>query len=157
MGIFSSLLPKTRRVRPRRKKIATYHRLEGGFLVKTRLIPWLRTEKNCIWLASVAVSKSARQINDWMLRRKNRRTRQLDGSLTGKAGNKVQAIAIRAMYEWMDRIPPGDSIVFRCESADPERQFKVWKRWILRHNWDLQPDIDEELKSFFFYKPRGIE
>lgn len=92
-----------------------------------------------------------------MKRRKNRRTRQLDGNLTGKAGNKIQAIAIRALHQWMTLIPPGDSIVFRCESADPERQFKVWKKWILRHDWDLNPDIDEEIKSFFFYKPRVIE
>ena len=125
--------------------------------MKTRLIPWIRTGKTVVWLASVANSKSKRQINDWMKRRKNRRTRQLDGNLTGKAGNKIQVIAIRALHEWMALIPPGDSIVFRCESADPERQFRVWKKWILRHNWDLNPEIDEDLKSFFFYKPRDIE
>lgn len=92
-----------------------------------------------------------------MNRRKNGRTRQLDGSLTGKAGNKIQAVAIRCLHDWIDFIPAGDSVLFRCESAKPDKQFRVWKKWILRHNNYLNPDIDEELKSFFFYKPREIE
>jgi hypothetical protein len=157
MGIFTHLIKKKPRVRIKRKKTVTFHQLEGGFLVKSRLIPWLRVGKSCVWLGSIANSKSTRQINDWFQRRKNRRTRRLDGNLTGKAGNKVQALAIRALHEWLDYIPPGDSVVFRCEAAMPEKQFRVWKKWILRHNHYLQPDIDEELKSFFFYKPRDIE
>ena len=110
-----------------------------------------------VWLGSIANARSNRQINDWLMRRKNRRTRSLDGNLTGKSGNKVQAIAIRALRELVDYIPVGDSVVFRCESAMPAKQFRVWKKWILRHDWDLNPDIDEDLKSFFFYKPVGIE
>lgn len=110
-----------------------------------------------MWLGSIANARSVRQINDWMKRRKNRRTRQLDGKLTGKSGNKVQAIAVRVLRQWIDYIPPGDSVVFRCESAMPEKQFRIWSKWILRHDYDLNPEIDEELKSLFFYKPRGIE
>lgn len=154
MGIFGQLIEKKPKVRIKRRRVATYHQLADGYLAKTRLIPWLKVDKTCVWLASVAVGKSKRQINDWMWRKKNSRTRRLDGNLTGRAGNKVQAIAIRALHEWFAFIPPGDSIVFRCESADPEKQFRVWKKWILRHDYVLQPEIDEELKSFYFYKPR---
>jgi hypothetical protein len=157
MGIFTHLIKKKPVVRVKRRKTVTYHQLRGGFLVKSRLIPWLKVGKNWVWLGSIANSKSKRQINDWLQRRKNRRTRRLDGNLTGKEGNRVQALAIRALHEWLDYIPPGDSVVFRCEAAMPDKQFRVWKKWILRHNYYLKPDIDEELKSFFFYKPREIE
>jgi len=157
MGIFTHLIKKKPKVRIKRRKTVTFHRLEDGSLVKTRLIPWLKVGETWVWLGSIANSNSTRQINDWLQRRKNRRTRRLDGNLTGKSGNKVQALAIRALHQWIDYIPPGDSVVFRCEAAMPDKQFRVWKKWILRHNYYLQPDIDEELKSFFFYKPRGIE
>ena len=157
MGIFTHLIKKKPKVRIKRRKIVTFHHLEDGSLVKSRLIPWLKAGSGVVWLGSIANARSVRQINDWMKRRKNRRTRRLDGNLTGKSGNKVQAIAIRALREWVDYIPPGDSVVFRCESAMSAKQFRVWKKWILRHEWDLNPDIDEELKSFFFYKPRDIE
>ena len=125
--------------------------------MKSRLIPWIKVEKTVVWLGSIGVSKSKHQLNDWMNRRKNQRTRRLDGNLTGKAGNKVQAIAIRSLHDWLAHIPEGDSVVFRCESALPAKQFRVWKKWILRHNYYLNPNIDEELRSFFFYKPREIE
>jgi hypothetical protein len=157
MGIFTQLLKKKPKVRIKRQKAVTFHHLEDGSLVKTRLIPWLKVGKRMVWLGSIANARSNRQINDWLMRRKNRRTRRLDGNLTGKSGNKVQAIAVRALREWVDYIPAGDSVVFRCESAMPAKQFRVWKKWILRHDWDLNPDIDEDLKSFFFYKPVGIE
>lgn len=158
MGIFSNLIKKTKRpTRIKRKKLVTYHHLEDGFLIKARLIPWIKVGKTVVWLGSIGVSKSNRQLNDWMNRRKNRRTHQLDGNLTGKAGNKVQAIAIRCLHKWIDSVPGGDSVLFRCEAAKSEKQFRVWKKWILRHNNYLNPDIDEELKSFFFYKPKDIE
>ena len=158
MGIFLNLIKKEKTLkRIKRKKIVTYHYLGDGFLVKSRLIPWIKVGKTVVWLGSIGVSKSKRQLNDWMNRRKNQRTRQLDGNLTGKVGNKVQAIAIRSLHDWLAYVPGGDSVVFRCESAFPAKQFKVWKKWILRHNHYLKPDIDEELRSFFFSKPREIE
>lgn len=158
MGIFSNLIKKKKKqTRIKRKKVVTYLHLEDGFLIKGRLIPWIKVGQTVVWLGSIGVSKSKRQLNDWMNRRKNRRTRQLDGNLTGKAGNKIQAVAIRCLHDWISFIPPGDFVLFRCESTKPEKQFKVWKKWILRHNYYLNPDIDEELKSFFFHKPRDIE
>jgi hypothetical protein len=47
--------------------------------------------------------------------------------------------------------------MFYCESADAERQMKIWKKWILRHNPDLLYSIDEETKSFYIYKPMSLE
>ena len=56
---------------PRKKKTKTVV-LPDGQLLKMRLLPWIRTEKGCVWLASLAIGRSKRQINDWMDRRKKK-------------------------------------------------------------------------------------
>ena len=139
----------------RHKKTGTIF-LPDGTILKMRLIPWIRTENGCVWLASLAVGKSKRQINDWMNQRKKKSVSRLSLNLTGKFGPKVQAIAIRQVRQWMIEIPGGDSICMRCESALPNKQFRVWKKWFKKHE-DPAWDISDEHKSFFFYRTRGIE
>ena len=60
--------------------------------------------------------------------------------------------AMRATRQWYEEIPPGDALCLRCESADPDKQFRVWKRWFARHE-DKRWRPEEEFKSFFRYKP----
>lgn len=76
---------------------------------------------------------------------------RLNSNLTGRFGPRVQAIAIRQVRLWMLEIPGGDSISMRCESALPEKQFEVWKKWFIKHE-DSRWEISEDYKSFFFYK-----
>ena len=137
----------------RRKKVSTY-RLTGGYLVVLRLLPWIHTENGCVWLASLAVGKSRRQINDWLKRKtKKKRVRRLDSYLTGRHANLVQGLGVYKLRDWVRELPPGDSITLRCESANPDKQFRVWKKWFQRKEatgWD----INEEFKSFFYYKKR---
>ena len=115
-----------------------------------RLSPWIYTENGCVWLASLAASKSKRQINDWMERRKNTRVRHLDISLTGKIGIRLQIIAMRQVRQWAKELPVGDSMTMCCESAKPEKQFRAWKKWF-ENREDPNWKISEEHKSFFFY------
>ena len=143
--------------RSRKKLVKTLH-LENGAIAVTRLIPWIRIGKNYAWMASLAVGKSRRQINDWLMRRTRRKSvKQLDNNLTGLGGNSGHAIALRHLYAWLAVIPPGDMVMFYCESAQAERQMVVWKKWIQRHHPNLLYSIDEETKSFYIYKPHGIE
>ena len=75
----------------------------------------------------------------------------MDSSLTGKEGNRTQAIAIRQVRKWAEEIPVGDSMTLRCESAVPEKQFRVWKKWFEKHedpNWIANP----KWKTLFFYR-----
>jgi hypothetical protein len=102
------------------------------------------------------VSRSGRQVNDWMNRRKNKRVRQMDSSLTGKFGPRTQALAIRQVRQWIIELPPGDSICLKCECALPDKQFQVWKKWFMRHE-DSKWEISDEHKSFFFYKSSLVE
>jgi hypothetical protein len=140
----------------RHKKVSTYH-LPHGYLVVVRLIPWIQTKDGCVWLASFAAEKSRRQINDWLKRKtRKRRVRRLDSRLTGKYSNRIQAIGIQQVRQWMEELPPGDSITLRCESAKPDKQFRVWKKWFQRWE-DARWDINEEFKSFFYYKSRLVK
>ena len=155
---FGSLSKKKKCKRIKRKKLVQTFIEESGVITVTRLTPWMHIGKSYVWIVSLAVGKSRRQINDWLMRRcKRRRVLQFDNHLTGLGGNKGQAIAVRQLSVWLDVIPEGDMIVFICESAEPERQMKVWKKWILRHNPDLLFSIDEETKSFYIYKPMSLE
>jgi len=140
----------TSRIKRRTKTVTT--RLTGEYILKLRLMPWIFTEKGVIWLASMAVGKSMRQINDWMTRKeKRKKVHLMDTSLTGRFGNKTQALAIRQLRKWITEIPQGDSITLRCECALSDKQFKVWKRWFQRHE-SKEWTISDEHKSFFFYR-----
>jgi hypothetical protein len=140
----------------RHKKVLTY-RLSQGYLVVVRLIPWIQTKNGCVWLASFAAGKSRRQINDWLKRKtKRKQVCSLDSHLTGKHGNLIQGIGVYQLRSWVQDLLPGDSITLRCESANPDKQFRVWKKWFERKE-AAEWDINEEFKSFFYYKPRLVK
>jgi hypothetical protein len=76
--------------------------------------------------------------------------------LTGKFGPRTQAIAIRQVRKWVEELPAGDMIALRCESALPDKQFRVWKKWFTKHE-DLRWEVKEEFKAFWLYKSSPIE
>jgi hypothetical protein len=47
-------------------------------------------------------------------------------------------------------------LTLRCESAEPEKQFRVWKKWFSKYE-DSRWEIKEEFKSFWFYKRTSVE
>ena len=59
---------------------------------------------------------------------------------------------MRSVRAWYDEIPEGDSIAIRCESAEPEKQFRVWAKWCSKRE-DKRWQIVPEHLSFFMYKP----
>ena len=123
----------------------------GDHILKVRLTPWMYTDDGVIWLASMALGKSMRQINDWMNRKENKRRRLMDTSLIGKSAMKPQLMVMYQIRKWMKEIPVGDSINLRCESALSDKQFRVWKKWFEKHedpNWIANP----KWKTLFFYR-----
>lgn len=117
----------------RKYKVFTCH-LDSEWLLRMRLIPyWFDVNGDCMWLASLAVAKSNRQINDWFNVRSKKSVRRLGSKLTGKFGNKTQAIAIRKIREWINEMPECDLLYMRCESIASKKQFQVWTKWMLRH------------------------
>jgi hypothetical protein len=156
---FSSLLKKNKACkRIKRKKLVHTIVLKNGAIAVTRLIPWIRIGKNYAWMASLAVGRSRRQINDWLKRRSRRkRVQKLNNNLTGLGSNQGQAIAIRQVQYWLRVVEEGDIIMFYCESAKADKQMKIWEKWITKHHPDLLHSIDEETKSFYIYKPMSLE
>jgi hypothetical protein len=61
------------------------------------------------------------------------------------------------VHKWCDELPVGDMFVFNCESAEPQKQFQVWDKWLSRkekgYTWISNP----ELLSFYFYKHGDLE
>lgn len=139
----------------RRKKVTTIY-LPDGWIFKMRLAPYIRTKGSCVWLASLAVARSNRQINDWLVKRKKQSTTKLSQQLTGQFGPRIQALAIRQVRQWVIDLPSGDSIALRCESALPDKQYQVWKKWFANHEsnqWKAQ----DNYRSFWYYKPMYVE
>jgi hypothetical protein len=140
----------------RKKKNVLLKLKHQDYYFKMRLIPYVKQGSSVVWLVSLAVAKSKRQINDWLNRRKKSSTCQLDSRLTGKSGNQIQAFAIRQLRQWYFELAPGDSLALRCESALPDKQFQVWKKWFER-NEDPGWVINSYFKSFYIYKPYLLE
>tara|TARA_B100000427_G_C15136619_1_gene432535 strand:- start:79 stop:507 length:429 start_codon:yes stop_codon:yes gene_type:complete len=136
-------------LRTKRIKKTAITKLPDSYILKVRLIPWDYDDEGCIWLASMAISKSMRQINDWMEERKNRRSKILGLSLTGLFASKPQILAMKKVREWMKEIPKGDAIILHCESCLSDKQFKVWTKWFKSRedeHWEIYPNN----KSFFY-------
>jgi hypothetical protein len=134
----------------RHKQVLTI-KLEDNTYLKMRMLPWYKTGKQYVWLVSLAVSKSKHQINDWLNKKKNKRTQQLNNTLTGKVGPRVQAIAVRQLRQWMCVIPEGDFLTVVCESCVSDKQFRVWRKWFIKHednNWI----VNNEFKYFLYGK-----
>jgi hypothetical protein len=110
----------------------------------------MKSKNGRVWRASMAISKSNRQLNDWNTTKKNKRNRQLTSSMTGKFGPKTQAIAIRQLRKWMNEVPKGDSITIKCECILSDKQFRVWKKWFLK-NESKDWHISDAYKAFFYY------
>lgn len=136
----------------KRQKLLTI-RQENGWITKLRLIAWVRNPYGIVWLASVATGKSQRQVNDWLNRRTRKKSvQQLDSKLTKALGYMGHAVVMDQVRQWCDELSPNHAIAFRCESAEPEKQFRVWGRWLLnkekRHKWVA----DENFLSFYYHK-----
>ena len=140
-----------------KKKLLTVF-LPGNYLMKLRLVSWMRTPAGTIWLASLAVGKSKRQLNDWMSRKtKRKRVIQLDSNLTGKLNVKLMLRVMEQVHAWCDELANGDMFVFNCESAEPQKQFDVWGKWLSRRNKGYTWVANKELLSFYFYKHVNLE
>lgn len=140
-----------------KKKLLTVF-LPEKYFMKLRLISWIKTSSGTIWLASLAAGKSKRQINDWMNKRtKTKRVQKLDSNLTGKLTVKLMSRVMAQVRKWCDELPGGDMFAFNCESAEPQKQFQVWGKWLSRKEKGYTWVSNEELLSFYFYKHRDLE
>lgn len=105
----------------------------------------------CLWNVGFAVGKSKRQLNDWYRNRRNKRRRNLRNHLTGPGTMKVWTTALKHLLRmrW-ECLEPGDGMVLDCTSRDPERQFRVYTRWLKQHH-DFT--VDPIRLEFYWFRP----
>jgi hypothetical protein len=140
-----------------KKKLLTVF-LPDSYFMKLRLVSWIRTPTGTVWLASLAVGKSKRQLNDWMSRRtRTRRVNRMDSNLTGKLTVKLMLQVMEQVHIWCDELVKGDMFVFNCESAEPQKQFRVWGKWLSKKERGYTWVSNKELLSFYFYKHVNLE
>lgn len=102
------------------------------------------------WNVGFAVGKSTRQLNDWYNNKQNKRRRSLHKHLTGCQGINTISQGFREVLRLRWQIPPGDSLILDCTSADPERQFKACKYFCRnRKEWLSDP----YKKEFYWTRP----
>ncbi len=107
------------------------------------------------WNFGFAVGSSKRQLNDWYNNRNKKSVGKLKNKLTGKEGATLLLKSFNLCFNMRWNIPPGDLIIVNCESGEPEKQFRVYKKLIRGEGKRNHPDwvIDEENKKFFWYRP----
>jgi hypothetical protein len=81
----------------------------------------------------------------------------MSSTLTDRLHISLSIRALDQVYSWCDELNTGDMIVFNCESAAPQRQFKVWGKWLKRKEHQYPWISNPELLSFYFYKHRDLE
>ena len=130
-------------------KVKTIYFKPENTYIKLRLIKWGRLQEQTFWLLSLAISKSKRQLNDWLNKRKNKRAKKLSAQLIGNSGLLPQLMAVRHLRVWTEELHPGECIFFLCESKEKFKQFKVYSRWFKQrenNGWHTDP-----AKLLFYY------
>ena len=135
-----------------RYKVKSFYFKPENKYIKLRLVKWGKRQNITFWLLSLGISKSKRQLNDWLNKRKNKRAKKLSAQLTGNSGLLPQLMAVRHLRVWTEELKPGDFIFFHCESKENIKQFKVYSRWFKqreKNDWYTDP----ENFLFYYFKP----
>jgi hypothetical protein len=138
-----------------RYKVKSFYFKPENTYIKLRLVKWNCLQDQTFWLLSLAISKSKRQLNDWLNKRKNKRSKKLSVKLTGNSGLLPQLIAVRHLRVWTEELHPGDCIFFLCESKEKFKQFKIYSRWFKQREitgWYTDPDR----LLFYYFKPAQL-
>jgi len=93
-----------------------------------------------LWNVGFGVAKSKRQLNDWYFNRNNKRRRSLRNQVTGPGTIETWRRAYEEILKlrW-ECLLPGDVMMLDCTSKYPERQFKIYMRWLKKHQ-DVSAD-----------------
>lgn len=119
--------------------------------------PWVYVQtpgtstQTCVWLVCLAVSKSRRQINDWLNCRKNKRSRSLSKNMTGHSGPQPLYWAFYKLKTIEEHIPDWDSLWFWFDAIEKDKQRRVYIKGFNKYgnpNWQYLPEKD----AFYFFK-----
>jgi len=124
--------------------------------------PWVYVQtpgtstETCVWLVCLAVSKSRRQINDWLNCRKNKRSRSLSKNMTGHSGPQPLYWAFYKLKTIEEHIPDWDSLWFWFDAIEKNKQRRVYIKGFSKYgnpNWQYLPEKD----AFYFFKDPALQ
>lgn len=135
----------------KRKHYKAYLRTKNGEWAVFSVRPWIKVDSTFVWLICIAVSKSKRQLNDWLNQRKNKRVYSLSRNMTGKSGPQPLFWAFKQMLIIEQRLPVMDGLWFWFDAVEKDKQRRVYMKWFDRYaspNWKYLKETD----SFYFFK-----
>jgi len=81
----------------------------------------------------------------------------MSSTLTGKLTLADQKYLIEKLRQWCEELPIQDMIALRCESVVAEKQYRIWKRWLLTKESPYGWSFSDEHLALYFYKHTPIE
>lgn len=142
--------------RPKRTVKRCVLKTEQGQWVALTASPWVYVDKTCVWLVVLGVSKSRRQLSDWLHNKKNKRARKLKHSMSGKSGVKPLFWAFDKLKEIIDHIPYYDGLWFWFDAVEKNKQRRVYLKWFEKKGMNNWRYIQKE-DSFYYFKDPELE
>jgi hypothetical protein len=142
--------------RPRRRIKHFVLKTEQNQWVAITAKPWLYVDKTCVWLVVLGVSKSRRQLSDWLHNRKNKRARNLKHSMSGASGTKPLTWAFSKLQDFKEHIPWYDGLWFWFDAVEKDKQRRVYMKFFKRKGADNWQYI-EHADSFYYFKDPAVE
>ena len=143
--------------RPKRTPLKFVFKTDKNDWVMLTAKPWVPVGNTCVWLVCLAVSKSKRQINDWLSQKKNKRSKQLSTVMTGRSGIKPLLWAFNHVPQIEQHIPYWDALFFWFDAVEKDKQRRVYMRWFERHDKMTRWKYLEDSDAFYYFKDPRLE
>lgn len=142
--------------RPKRRGKRFVLKTEQNQWVAITATPWIYVDKTCVWLVVLGVSKSRRQLSDWLHSRKNKRARNLKHSMSGNSGTKPLTWGFSKLKDFQEHIPWYDGLWFWFDAGEKDKQRRVYIKFFKRKGageWRYMEHAD----SFYYFKDPAVE
>lgn len=152
----AQVLAKSMTYRPRRRIKRFILKTKQKEWVAITAKPWVYVDKTCVWLVVLGVSKSRRQLSDWLHSRPTKRARKLKHSMSGNSGTKPLTWGFSKLKEFQDHIPWYDGLWFWFDAVEKDKQRRVYIKYFQRKcatDWQYMEDSD----SFYYFKDPAVE
>lgn len=118
--------------------------------------PWVHVDSTCVWLVVLGVSKSRRQLSDWLKNRKTKRARKLKNSMSGTSGARPLIWAFQKLSEIQAYIPYYDGLWFWFDAVEKDKQRRVYLKWFNKKGMGDWKYIEKQ-DSFYYFKDPALE
>jgi hypothetical protein len=154
--IQAQMLAKSMTYRPKRRIKRFILKTQNKEWVAITAKPWIYVGNTCVWLVVLGVSKSRRQLSDWLHSRNTKRSRKLKHTMSGHSGTKPLTWAFTRLKDFQEHIPWYDGLWFWFDAVEKDKQRRVYLKWFEKkgmNNWQYIVSAD----SFYYFKDPAVE